>query len=222
MAWILYGLAGFIFFAAVVTAVVLLLLKKKFVVVVLVFIPLLFISCGLGGAATWKLFADIEEIEPGPGPVVVNTATDTAVSADVATSTSGAKTQKATSDTTLLNEDYGFLVDVGAEHVDDFLIQPIDPEGFSEASYMYCCKTAEEWEDTFYCPYGYAPSFSISVMTKKQWDEASASPMSVYILLDKAGNRYFAFSHPNGLLPGDVPASEGFYEQVRQSFEFIP
>ena len=70
-----------------------------------------------------------------------------------------------------------------------------------------------------YCPDGFATSFIVDVMTEDQYNEANT--MGMYQLMDSSTGWYYVLSHPNGILPDEVPTSDEFYNTVVNSFEFI-
>jgi len=119
----------------------------------------------------------------------------------------------------LLNEDYNFLLTVGVDKAKKFTVKETTSLDGVTSSYTYCYKTTDTSFEPYDCPAGTAPSFSINVYTASQWTDVSTSPF-VGTLMGQDGGYYFAFSHPNGLLPSDVPTTDEFYDSVIMSIDF--
>lgn len=119
----------------------------------------------------------------------------------------------------ILNEDYHFLITVGEDKAKKFTVEETTPYEGVTASYMYCYETTDTSYEPYYCPAGTAPSFSINVYTTSQWNEVKDSPFAG-TSMGQDGGYYFIFSHPNGLLPSDVPTTDEFYDSVIYSIDF--
>ena len=119
----------------------------------------------------------------------------------------------------LLNEDYNFLITVGEDKAKKFTVTVTAPIEGITASYTYCYETTDTSYEPYYCPVGTAPSFSINVYTTSQWNAVKDSPF-LGTLMGQDGGYYFVFSHPNGLLPSDVPTTDEFYDSVIYSIDF--
>lgn len=130
-------------------------------------------------------------------------------------------TNTAIKPSTVAVADYGFTLEVGAEHADKIRPVAIDPGSFAQASYVFCFDTAEPNEEVIYCEPGEAMIFEVNIMTPAQWSETAASDYGdAYLSMAERNNLFYIFSHPNGVLPSDAPATEDFYNQVRDSIEF--
>lgn len=115
---------------------------------------------------------------------------------------------------------YGFTLEVGEDHVDKIRPLSIDPGSFAESSYIFCYDTKEENEDVIYCDPGEAPVFFVDIMTQTQWEETNSSYGEAYLSMAEREGLYYIFSHPNGILPSDVPSTQNFYDKVMDSIKF--
>lgn len=122
---------------------------------------------------------------------------------------------------TITEDTYGFILELGEDHVDKIKLLEIDPGGFAESSYVFCYDSKEEFEDVIFCDLGEAPMFFVDVMTQTQWEETVDSEYGGgYFSMGERDSLFYIFSHLSDELPSDVPSSEDFYNQVMDSFEF--
>lgn len=119
----------------------------------------------------------------------------------------------------LYNEDYGYVIEVGEEHVDNMTEVAITPFDGVTATYVYCYDTTESDLASFDCPGTAAETFRINVYTSDQYEAIADGPGAGTVITEVAGYVY-ELTHPNGFLPEDVPADDDFYETVVTSFNF--
>lgn len=119
----------------------------------------------------------------------------------------------------LYNEDYSFLIDVGAEHSDNITAVDIIPFDGVTTTYLYCYATADTSYTSTDCPVGTVETFRINVYTTEQYEAIKDGPGAGSLINETAGYVY-ELAHPNGLLPDDVPADEEFYNGIIASFHF--
>ena len=121
----------------------------------------------------------------------------------------------------IYNDDYGFSVDVGKKHEskiwvsDDYWTE--DP--WFTNRYVFCYQSEDLDYYEYDCGTGWATTFDISVYDETQWADMADSVYSG-TLMGQDGGYYFVLSHPNGILPDDVPTSNEFYEKVINSIDF--
>lgn len=151
-----------------------------------------------------------------------NTTTNTNTTVNENTnSTTNANTNTAKKSSTVAVASYGFTLEVGEDHADKIRPVSIDPGSFAESSYIFCYDTKEENEDVIYCDPGEAPVFSVDIMTQAQWEETANGPYGeTYLAIAEREDLYYIFSHPDVILPGDVPATQDFYNKVMGSITF--
>lgn len=118
----------------------------------------------------------------------------------------------------LYNEDYGYVIEVGEEHVSSMTEVAIAPFDGVAATYVYCYETSAVDYTSFDCPGTAAETFRINVYTTAEYD-AIADFATGTVITEVVGYVY-EFTHPNGLLPADVPADDTFYQTVIDSFHF--
>ncbi|MFH1781102.1 MAG: hypothetical protein ABH835_00575 [Patescibacteria group bacterium] len=230
VAWLLFAFSGFTIFVTSIVFIILLAVKKKFVVILLVCLPLLFIGCGLGGAATvvgvWNSGWWTELLNSGTNDYYYddynynyNYNYNDNINYD--SSLNGYNDYPDYASQGMLVNDYEFFaVDVGKEYVDYFTVMPVYVDSsFALASYAYCYDTVETYSDDMNCPEGYVTAFTIDVMDQTQYE--AANQYGFYNLMYTDGYYNYVLSHPNGLLPSDTPTTDEFYNQVIDSFEFI-
>lgn len=119
----------------------------------------------------------------------------------------------------IYNEDYGYVIEVGTEHklyMTEVYMVPFD--GVLD-TYIYCYETADNDLASLDCPGTAAEVFRINVYTDSQWEAVQNSPF-VGTRLDATAGYVYELTHPNGLLPDDVPADDTFYNAVIASFHF--
>lgn len=119
----------------------------------------------------------------------------------------------------LVNADYGFIIDVGTAQADNITMETITPFAGVTDTYVYCYATAETGYDSTNCPAGTVETFRINVYTTAQYDAIKDGPGAGSLITEEVGLVY-ELTHPNGLLPEDVPADDNFYNDVIASFTF--
>ena len=119
----------------------------------------------------------------------------------------------------LYNEDYGFTIDVGVDDVVNLTEVAIVPFAGVTATYIYCYDTVEDEYASSDCPGTAVEAFRINIYTSEQYADIADGPGAGTIITETAEYVY-ELSHPNGLLPDDVPASEDFYQGIIDSFLF--
>jgi len=162
-----------------------------------------------------------EELENLDTDTLTNTSTSTNSSTD-----SSKKTDSTTKDADyykdlgmIENTDYNFLITVGKDHAKKITQKKSSLlEGVMD-SYSYCYQTADSGYGGVDCPDGTVSAFAITVYTEIQWQAVKDYPL-VGTLMGQDGGNYFAFSHPNGIMPTDVPATDEFYDSVIYSIDF--
>ena len=117
------------------------------------------------------------------------------------------------------NDDYHYIIDVGKEHVGKMTqIKSDQLEGITD-TYVYCYETVAEDYGGLYCDSNEVGIFNINIYSEAEWQEALTYPF-VGTLMGQDAGYYFALSHPNGLMPEDVPANEDYYDSVITSIDF--
>ncbi len=118
----------------------------------------------------------------------------------------------------LYNEDYSYIIEVGAEHVPNITEVAIVPFDGVTATYLYCYDTTEIDLASFDCPGTAAEAFRINVYTTAQYDDIA--DFSYGTLITETAGYVYELTHPNGLLPVNVPADNSFYDTIVSSFHF--
>lgn len=119
----------------------------------------------------------------------------------------------------IYNEDYSFLLTVGQEHVANITEVYMVPYDGVSATYVYCYNTSDVDYASIDCPGTAVELFRVNVYTLSEWEAVTDSPFVGTKMMETAEHVY-ELTHPNGLLPADVPASDAFYNSVSASFNF--
>lgn len=152
-------------------------------------------------------------------PVAVNTTVTVTESDPIVVGPTTEELTDLTDQGQLYNEDYSFLIDVGAEHSKNITAVAITPFDGVTATYLYCYATVDTSYSTADCPTGTVETFRINVFTAKQYEAIKDGPGAGSLINETAGYVY-ELNHPNGLLPDDVPATDEFYDGIIASFNF--
>lgn len=161
-----------------------------------------------------------EEMDNLDTSSLTNTSSDTSSDTDTSKDDSSTKDADYYTDQGMIeNEDYSFLITVGESRVKKFTQKEATPLEGVTAAYMYCYETTDSSYDSYECPAGTVESFRINVYTTSQWNEVKDFPL-VGTSMGQDGGYYFVFTHPNGTLPSDVPATGEFYNSVIMSIDF--
>lgn len=119
----------------------------------------------------------------------------------------------------IYNEDYSFLLTVGQDHAANITeVYAVPYEGVS-ATYLYCYDTTEVDYASIDCPGIAVELFRVNIYTLSEWESVENSPFVGTKMMETAEHVY-ELTHPNGLFPADIPASDAFYSSVSSSFNF--
>lgn len=215
---------------ALVITLVVIIRSKKYLVPVLIYGICLLISLGLIGAFVYEWVSapeetnqvvtnqnDIQAIKASNSKVNFNTHTIVTEPIEVGPTDEDITTLRDQGQ--LYNEDYSFLIDVGAAHepyMTEVAIVPFD--GVLD-TYVYCYKTTDADYASSDCPGTAVEAFRINVYTSAQWAAVQDSPF-VGTQLETTAGYVYEFTHPNGFFPDDVDIDDEFYETVIASFHF--
>lgn len=183
---------------ALVITIVVIIRSKKYVLPILVYCICLFISLVLIGVFIFAWMATLTPVEVEP------TETDYDLLAQ---------------DGKIYNEDYSFLLTVGEEHAANFTEVYMVPYDGVSATYVYCYDTSDVDYASIECPGTAVELFRVNVYTLSEWEAVVDSPFVGTKMMETAEHVY-ELTHPNGLFPEDVPASDTFYNAVSSSFNF--
>ncbi|MBI4407905.1 MAG: hypothetical protein HY565_05410 [Candidatus Kerfeldbacteria bacterium] len=118
----------------------------------------------------------------------------------------------------LYNEDYGYIIEVGADEAASMTEVAITPFDGVTATYLYCYDTTDVGYASFDCPGTATEAFRINVYTTAQYDEIAE--FSYGTVITEAVGYVYELTHPNGLFPDDVPADDAWYDAIIGSFHF--
>lgn len=213
--WVVLGIGLFLGFVALVVAIIAVIKTKKFLMPILIYLPFLLISLSLIGIFVYQVLVHYDDYDYDDD-WYYNYDTNT----DYDYSYGSTYDESNYYDGLIKNYDYNFIINVGADRELNFWSSresyPI--EGITD-TYYYCYLTTDyEYED-YYCGTGWAEAFIIDVYTESQWQAIQGSSIAG-TLMGQDGGYYFTLSHPNGVLPSDVPTTESYYNNVIYSIEF--
>ncbi|MFA6027572.1 MAG: Ig-like domain-containing protein [Patescibacteria group bacterium] len=154
--------------------------------------------------------------------VIANANINTNIPVAVNTNNNSNTSQETVSDNKILNEDYGFSLNLG-EYAVNTKINTLDEPYWGKAQYVYCFKTTETGYASTSCKNNQVELFTVTVATQKQWNKFQEDALigAGETVMGEKNDLLFILSHPNGMMPSDAPQQlQKFYNKVIGSIEF--
>lgn len=220
--WIILGLGLFLGFVGLVGTIIAVIKTRKFLVPILIYVLILIICGFLFGIFIYQAYnyaSDKDNVDSWLSNYNININEN--LNTAITTNTNTTNTNTATG--LLKNTDYNYILDVGKKHAKKITVKhyayPL--EGITD-TYYYCYDSSNADYFSYECDYEGVILFDVSVYSESQWQElvdlGVADMYGTYLGQD--AGYHFKLSHPNGLMPEDMPTTDEYYNSVASSIDF--